>query len=379
MNCSVCHNEAAPIKIKGENYCSNCGNKLATPPRRITDLAPAKPTVVTPTATTSKPVVRAVAPKPAAALHNPTKASHVIDLRANATTPANSVPAVQQAANHIAAAPPKTTKRERNNASASARLDEAKKIGRSSLVSRFAGAIMPSSLATTPPPTATKPPVTNTAAPVGNPAPARSASSPSNRELPTHVAAQHQVMSRLAPSSATTTSTAASSAAAATPALRPKAAFRFQITPTTSRVLAIGAAITIMSGYIWLENYPKFALQTASNRAGLTASLPGFVPSSYNLVNTETTPGLVTLSFNSPSATETLKIAQAKTDWDSSSLLDNFVIKNTDDYTTIQGQGLTIYLWGNNQAAWVNHGIRYSIEGAARLSREQILKIAYSL
>jgi hypothetical protein len=96
-------------------------------------------------------------------------------------------------------------------------------------------------------------------------------------------------------------------------------------------------------------------------------------------VNTETTPGLVTLSFNSPSATETLKIAQAKTDWDSSSLLDNFIIKNTDDYTTVQGQGLTIYLWGNNQAAWVNHGVRYSIEGAARLSREQILKIAYSL
>ena len=134
-----------------------------------------------------------------------------------------------------------------------------------------------------------------------------------------------------------------------------------------------------MGGYIWMSNYPKFALQNASNQAGLSASLPGYLPSSYTLSNTETRPGLVTLNFSSPSSTEPLKIAQHRTSWDSRSLLDNFVTRTTDDYSTVQSQGLTIYLFNNNQAAWVNRGIMYSIEGSSRLSREQILKIAYSL
>jgi hypothetical protein len=147
----------------------------------------------------------------------------------------------------------------------------------------------------------------------------------------------------------------------------------------SGRVLTVLAAFALMAGYVWLQNYPKLALQSANNRAGLEASLPGYIPSSYNLAHTDTSPGLVTLNFTSPSATENLTIAQHRTTWDSSSLLDNFVAKKADDYATFQGQGLTIYLYGPNKATWVNHGIWYSIEGAARLSREQILKIAYSL
>lgn len=143
--------------------------------------------------------------------------------------------------------------------------------------------------------------------------------------------------------------------------------------------MATVAAIAIMASYIWLQNYPKLAIQAAGNQAGLAATLPGYLPSSYVLDHTDSTPGLVTLDFTSPSAPETLKISQHRTTWDSGSLLDNFVAKNTDDYGTVQGQGLTIYLFNNNQATWVNHGIWYSIEGASRLSREQILKIAYSL
>lgn len=163
--------------------------------------------------------------------------------------------------------------------------------------------------------------------------------------------------------------------ATASPSMRP----HLDLSPHNSRNLATAAAVVLMGGYIWLQNYPKLALQSANNKAGLSASMPSFLPSSYNLKTTDTSPGLVTLNFTSPSASEALKIAQARTTWDSSSLLDNFVAKNTDDYATVQGQGLTIYLFNNNHVTWVNHGIWYSIEGASRLSREQILKIAYSL
>jgi hypothetical protein len=134
-----------------------------------------------------------------------------------------------------------------------------------------------------------------------------------------------------------------------------------------------------MGSYIWLQNYPKLAIQNASNQAGVSASLPSYLPSSYNLSSTKTSPGQVSLSFSSPGAPDILKIDQHRTTWDSSSLLDNVVAHQTDDYSTVQGQGLTIYIFGQNQAAWVNHGIWYSIAGAAKLSRDQILKIAYSL
>jgi Domain of unknown function (DUF4367) len=145
------------------------------------------------------------------------------------------------------------------------------------------------------------------------------------------------------------------------------------------RAAAVIGAIAIMGSYVWLQNYPKMAISAAGNKAGLSASMPGFVPSSYSLKKTITQPGLVTLQFATPNQTQSLTIDQHRTDWDSSSLLDNFVAKQDSEYASVSGQGLTVYLFKQNQAAWINHGVWYSITGATRLSREQILKIAYSL
>lgn len=154
------------------------------------------------------------------------------------------------------------------------------------------------------------------------------------------------------------------------------------IPSTTSawgRGAAVIGAVIIMGGYVWLQNYPKLAIQSAGNKAGLSASMPGYVPSSYNLKQTNIQPGLVTLQFATPNQPGRLTIAQHRTDWDSTSLLDNFVAKQKSEYASVSNQGLTIYLFNQNQATWVNHGVWYSITGATRLSREQILKIAYSL
>jgi hypothetical protein len=146
------------------------------------------------------------------------------------------------------------------------------------------------------------------------------------------------------------------------------------------RQVAIGlGVITIMGGYIWLQNAPKMAIQAAGHRAGVQAVLPTYIPGSYSLSRTDTAPGLVTLTFSSPASSDTLAISQRKTDWDSRSLLENFVGRQSRDYSTVEGQGLTIYLYGQNQAAWVNHGVQYTIAGVTRLNREQILKIAYGL
>jgi hypothetical protein len=186
-------------------------------------------------------------------------------------------------------------------------------------------------------------------------------------ELPAAVATQHQAMARLAQP-------------------LPAASPRGSLAPASLRLGsrlgqygAVAAVVAVMGGYIWLQNAPKLSIQSASGRAGVTASLPGYVPSSYHLAATATTPGLVTLRFTSPSAADALTVQQHRTTWDSKSLLDQFVASKSPEYTAVEGQGLTIYLYGQNQATWVNHGVWYSIEGATRLSREQILKVAYSL
>ena len=185
-----------------------------------------------------------------------------------------------------------------------------------------------------------------------------------NRELPAHVASQHEHLSRLLDVMATETSDS----------------HRKKAQPSRASFAASAAAIAIIGGYVWLHNYPQMALSSAADKAGFSASLPSFVPSSYNLKgNPNYAPGLVTLDFSSPSFKDPLKVTQQPTAWDSSSLLDNYVAVRTQNYAAVNGQGLTIFILnGSQQATWINHGIWYSVEGAANLSRDQLLKMAYS-
>ena len=60
-------------------------------------------------------------------------------------------------------------------------------------------------------------------------------------------------------------------------------------------------------------------------------------------------------------------------------MLENHVIPHVgDNYTTESINGLTIYTYGPN-AAWVNDGILYTVSGDARLSTDQIERIAISM
>jgi hypothetical protein len=302
-------------------------------------------------------------------------------------TPGSPAAGIAHHPNHTPAAAPKTAVAERRLAQFTDRFDRARKLSRSAQIShfgtdRFGNIQDPTKMYDKfghPTLETLRHGAADTAAPSHTPehrapiAPVGSSSQP--HEMPHLAATQHVAMATLAPTPAPPI--AGSSTHPATPAMHPGMFSGMAL--SSHRIAAAVAAIAIMAGYVWVQNYPKMALQNASSRAGLTASLPGYLPSSYNLQHTDTSAGLVTLNFTSPSASDILKIAQHRTSWDSSSLLDNFVAKKTDDYATFQGQGLTIYLFGQNQATWVNHGIWYSIEGASRLSREQILKIAYSL
>ena len=365
-NCPVCQRDTSPVKIGGQHYCSVCGTPVhlgapvPTPKRLSLDLSPrnrgpqAKSASAEPAADAPKAHTHHAAAA-ATAMHQRVKASKVLDLREQKATPEVAPPAHQ-----IPAAPPKSTAHERHLAHLSERMQRAKQVERSPLVNKFDGPRLPSE--------------PRPEFPIVQPHPEPPENFESTRELPPHAITHHQALTKLVPAASAAAPTSTHSPSPARP-WRP----HLGLSPDASRVGTTIAAVAIMAGYIWVQNYPKLALQNASSQAGLTASLPSYLPSSYTLKNTDTKPGVVTLTFNSPSAGDALKIDQRSTSWDSSSLLDNYVAKAADDYATVQGQGLTIYLFNNNQAAWVNHGIWYSIAGAGRLSREQILKIAYSL
>lgn len=148
----------------------------------------------------------------------------------------------------------------------------------------------------------------------------------------------------------------------------------------TVTVVGIGAALALMAGFVWLQNSPKLAFHQAALEAGLEASLPNYLPASYgNQSKPEVKPGQITLKYNAPGATKPLVITEKKTDWDSNSLRDNYVSRQTDSYLAIPGQGLTIYTYNGGTATWVNHGVWYTVEGVSSLGREELLKIAYGL
>lgn len=366
-SCLVCRRDTSPVKIGGQLYCSECGTPVGTTnlpsaPKRLTlDLSPRNNAQVQ-----NRPMPSAVHPKAdnlsnhvqaatAAALHRRVKPSRVLDLRGTDKRHV-ATPEITHTPHHVPASPPETTTHERHLAHFNDRFEQAKQIERSPLVHKFGANRLHQP----------KPPVALSAPP-----------SEPVQELSQLAATHHAAMVQLVHSAARDLPPEPQDSHQPTSSRswRPHLSLSANASRTVTTIVAVG----IMSGYVWVQNYPKMALQSANSQAGVAASLPSYLPSSYTLKRTDTSPGLVTLNFGSPSSNEALKIEQHRTNWDSSSLLDNFVAKNTDDYSAVLGQGLTIYLFNNNQAAWVNHGIWYSIAGAGHLSREQILKIAYSL
>ncbi len=155
-------------------------------------------------------------------------------------------------------------------------------------------------------------------------------------------------------------------------------------TNASRQPLAIGAAalaVVIMSGYIWVHNYNNVSIRTASQRAGIVASLPHYTPANYSLhgpISYGT--GFVSFSLtNTKDANKSVAVIQRKSSWDSASLLELYVSPKTKDYVAVDSQGLKIYLYGDGQATWVNKGLQYVVQANSSLSRDQIVKLAESL
>ncbi len=89
--------------------------------------------------------------------------------------------------------------------------------------------------------------------------------------------------------------------------------------------------------------------------------------------------GRVQINFKSTTNDDEFKLVQVNSNWDSESLLTNYVKdKSKGHYQIDNERGISVYSYKNG-GAWVSGGILHIIEGTAQLGPDQIKRIASSL
>lgn len=145
------------------------------------------------------------------------------------------------------------------------------------------------------------------------------------------------------------------------------------------RMAAVSLCIILLGSYITYLNYPDLAVRVAASRADVQASLPDYTPQGYRFSGPVAyDSGALTITFTD-NTREEIAITQAATDWNSDQLLNNHIRYEASRYTTYEDDGVTIYTYNDSQAAWVEDGVLYEIDGTQRLDEEEIVKIAGSL
>jgi hypothetical protein len=147
----------------------------------------------------------------------------------------------------------------------------------------------------------------------------------------------------------------------------------------TFSLMSASLALIMLAGYFTYLNMPNLSVRVAAAQAGFDATYPGYHPDGYRINKVSYTEGQVGIQYVANGSDQGFTVKQEKSGWDSSALLANYVEPTSKGgYIPHSEQGITVYIFDNN-AAWVNDGIRYTIDGNAPLSSEQILDIATSM
>lgn len=145
-------------------------------------------------------------------------------------------------------------------------------------------------------------------------------------------------------------------------------------------VAAASLGVLLLTGYFTYVNMPNLSVRVAAAQAGIDATYPEYRPVGYRLNGPVAyQDGQVSMKFASNSGPVAFSLNQSRSSWDSSALLEKYVDpRSKGKYATYSDAGLTIYTYGTD-AAWVNGGILYTVEGSATLSNEQVRRIATSM
>ncbi len=139
-------------------------------------------------------------------------------------------------------------------------------------------------------------------------------------------------------------------------------------------------AAVLLFGFIAYQSVPNMSVRYAAARSGVNASLPGYQPSGFALSNRiQYNPGQITINFSSTTDDRAFSITQRETAWNSDALKTNYVDDQSDKVQKYEDRGRTIYLYGDNNATWVNGGVWYDINGNSQLNSDQLIRIATSM
>ncbi|MGB3023756.1 MAG: DUF4367 domain-containing protein [Candidatus Saccharimonadales bacterium] len=147
-----------------------------------------------------------------------------------------------------------------------------------------------------------------------------------------------------------------------------------------SSILVACAAVILLSGYLTYIIMPSISVRIAASQAGIDATYPSYHPDGYRFVGPVAYQDRgVILSFSANGGSQRYILTQSASEWDSKTVFDNLVARQSTPYSIHNTHGLTVFTFRDSNAAWVNRGILYTINGDAPLSTEQVLKIANSL
>lgn len=146
------------------------------------------------------------------------------------------------------------------------------------------------------------------------------------------------------------------------------------------KIAAISAVVVLLSGYFTYINLPGLSVGLAAVQSGVAAAYPRYQPDGYSFEGpVSAQPGVVEIHFKSNGGGTGYTIRQQASNWNSSAVLDNYVLDaSKGKYSTTSQQGLTLYTYENN-VAWSNGGVFYTIDGNSALSPQQLIDIATSM
>lgn len=149
------------------------------------------------------------------------------------------------------------------------------------------------------------------------------------------------------------------------------------------KVLAIVSAcliLVVLGSYVAYIKIPSIAMKVASNQAGFGGHLPSSIPAGFSFKGPiKSSKSIITLNYSSNSDQRYFTIVQKPTSWSSEALLANYLVSSRLQYQTYHDKGLTVYIYNEGNATWVDKGVWYSLNGHDSLSADQILAIAGSL
>lgn len=142
---------------------------------------------------------------------------------------------------------------------------------------------------------------------------------------------------------------------------------------------AITAASVLIIGFIVIHNTPNLSMKLASSRADVHGSLPAYRLSGFSMQRPAYTQGEIVLNFHSNNHdNRNFTVVQKSAPGLPYDLEQQFLQQQSVAYQRHEQNGRTIYLYGDNNATWVENSTWYDLRGDAQLTADQVLKFAAS-